>query len=322
MSHPTSANEKLCVGFVGFVPGVRRLPELRETVAALESLGVASLWAPGHITIGRDVPESLTGLAMLAALSERATVGTAVLLAPLYHPVIVAKQVAELDRFTGGRVALGVGVGGEYSAEFDACQVEPVDRGPRTDEAIDVLRSLWRGAEVSNPGRFWPFDGVTLAPPPVQRAGPPIIVAGRKGPAMRRAAQRGDGWMPFLYSADRYADSVRRIQLAAAQAERDLKGFPLDVLPVRTNGRRSGSSPPRCGCLHRRSPGWRRVKVCGDHRSGRSGGDARRYPQGIPELHRCRRPAPHRYAMRTRGLLRISCSHLERDSSSPGGTLC
>ena len=167
----------------------------------------------------------MTGLAALAAVSERATVGTAVLLAPLYHPVIVAKQAAELDVLTGGRVAIGVGVGGEYPAEFSGCQVDPADRGPRTDEAIGVMRSLWTGAPVDNPGKFWPFEGLSIAPPPVQAGGPPIIVAGRKRPAMRRAALLGDGWMPFLYSPSRYADSVRAIRAMAADRGRDLAAF-------------------------------------------------------------------------------------------------
>jgi probable F420-dependent oxidoreductase len=210
---------------VGFVPVGRSLPQLRSSVQALESLGVDSLWAPGHIATGREVPEAMTGLATLAAVSERATIGTSILLAPLYHPVIVAKQVAELDRLTGGRVALGLGVGGEYPAEFRGCQVDPDNRGPRTDEAIDVMRSLWSGDEVDNPGKFWPFERVSIAPRPAQAAGPPIVVAGRKRPAMRRAAMRGDGWMPFLYSPARYAESVQLIRAIAADSGRDLGAF-------------------------------------------------------------------------------------------------
>ena len=210
---------------VGFVCTARSLPELRSAVPVLESLGADSLWAPGHLAIGREVPEAMTGLATLAAVSERATVGTGVLLAPLYHPVIVAKQAAELDVLTGGRVALGLGVGGEYPAEFRGCQVDLADRGPRTDEAIEVMRSLWTGAEVGNPGKFWPFEGVSIAPPPAQAGGPPIIVAGRKRAAMRRAALLGDGWMPFLYSPSRYAESVRAIRAIAADRGRDLAAF-------------------------------------------------------------------------------------------------
>lgn len=210
---------------VGFVPTGGSLAELRDTVPALESLGADSLWAPGHLASGRPVPEAMTGLAALAALSTQAVVGTAVLLAPLYHPLVVAKQAAELDRLTGGRVAIGVGVGGEYPQEFRGGQVDPADRGARTDEAIDIMKALWTGQEVSNSGRFWPFDHVGIAPGPVREGGPPVIVAGRRRAAMKRAAQRGDGWMPFLYSPERYADSVSQITALAAESDRDLTGF-------------------------------------------------------------------------------------------------
>ena len=221
---------------IGFVPVGRSLRQVRSTAAALESMGVDSLWAPGHIATGREVPEAMTGLATLAAVSERATVGTSVLLAPLYHPVIVAKQAAELDRLTGGRVALGLGVGGEYPAEFRGCQADPDDRGARTDEAIDVMRSLWSGHEVDNHGKFWPFKAVTIAPRPARESGPPIVVAGRRQPAMRRAALRGDGWMPFLYSPARYAESARTIRALAARAGRDLGTFQwLSFLYVRVD---------------------------------------------------------------------------------------
>ena len=193
-------------------------------------MGAASLWAPGHIASGRPVPEAVVGAARLAALSERATVGTAVLLAPLYHPVIVAKQFAELDVATAGRMMLGVGVGGEYPSEFRACQTPIERRGARTDEAITIMRRLWTAAgdgdgEIDHAGPCWPFEGVGILPPPVQPGGPPVIVAGRKPPAMRRAGVLGDGWMPFLCSPDQYAESVRGVREQAALVGRDLSSF-------------------------------------------------------------------------------------------------
>ena len=216
-------SDGLRVGFVPLFEAARESPA--DYVAELESLGIDSLWAPGHIAGGRPLPEAITGLARLAVLSERALVGTAVLLAPLYHPVIAAKQFAELDRMTGGRVAVGVGVGGEYEMEFAACQANVRDRGARCDEAIGIMRRLWAGERVDNPGPFWPFEGVALDPLPARGGGPPIIVAGRAEPPMRRAALRGDGWFPFLYSAGRYASSVETITGIAAAAGRDLAGF-------------------------------------------------------------------------------------------------
>ena len=220
--------ERLRYGFVPLTQPGR--PPGRAEIEALEAMGAASLWAPGHVASGRPVPEAVVGAARLAALSERATVGTAVLLAPLYHPVIVAKQFAELDVATAGRMMLGVGVGGEYPSEFRACQTPIEDRGARADEAITIIRRLWSAAgagdgEIDHAGPRWPFEGVGIMPPPVQPGGPPIIVAGRKPPAMRRAGALGDGWMPFLCSPDQYAQSVRLVRDHAVTVGRDLSSF-------------------------------------------------------------------------------------------------
>jgi len=128
------------------------------------------------------------GLARLSAVTERVLIGTSILLLPLYSPAIVAKQVADLDRATGGRVILGIGVGGEYPQEFRACGIPLGERGRRADEAIPLLRRLWSGENVSHDGPFFPMADVKIHPAPIQPGGPPIVVAGRKDVAMRRAA--------------------------------------------------------------------------------------------------------------------------------------
>ncbi len=200
-------------------------PSSRADVERLEALGIDSLWSAGHLANGRPVPEAVVGAALLAGQTERVKIGTAVLLTPLYHPVIVAKQFAELDRATGGRMMLGVGVGGEYPDEFQALQTPLRERGARTDEAIGVLQRLWSGEAAGNDGPTWPFDPIRIDPPPVQPGGPPVIVAGRKAPAMRRAAAMGDGWMPFLYSPAQYAASVATVRGHAVSIGRDLDDF-------------------------------------------------------------------------------------------------
>jgi probable F420-dependent oxidoreductase len=164
-------------------------------------------------------------LARLSAATRRVRIGTSILLLPLYPPALVAKQIAELDRASDGRVSLGIGVGGEYEQEFRACGVPMKERGRRTDEAIPLIRRLWSGEEVSHDGAFYPMERVRIHPAPAQAKGPPIIVAGRKDPAMVRAARLGDGWFPYLYSPRAYADSVRRIRAVAAETGRDLSGF-------------------------------------------------------------------------------------------------
>jgi probable F420-dependent oxidoreductase len=194
-------------------------------VAALEASGVDSLWAGGHVTTPGPTHEVMMSFARIATLTERVTVGTAIVALPLYPPAVIAKQVADVDRWTGGRVMLGIGVGGEYPEEFVACGVPRSERGARANEAVALLRELWTGEKVTYEGRFYAMEGVHLDPPPVQPGGPPVLVAGRRDAAIRRAALLGDGWMPYLYSASKYARSVEAIREQADAAGRDLSSF-------------------------------------------------------------------------------------------------
>ena len=194
-------------------------------IAELEQLPVDSLWVGGHVASRNASPEPMASLARLVALTTRVQVGTAVVVLPLYPPALIAKQLADLDVASGGRLVFGLGVGGEYPQEFRACGVPLNERGARTDEAVGLIRRLWEGKEVSHAGRFYPMESVRLIPSPHQRGGPPIVIAGRRRPAMRRAARMGDGWMPYLYSPRRYADSVEAIHAEAATLGRALDGF-------------------------------------------------------------------------------------------------
>jgi probable F420-dependent oxidoreductase len=196
-----------------------------NAVRDLAALCPDSLWCGGHVASANPTPEPMIQLARLTALTEGVTIGTAVLTLPLYPPAIVAKQVADLDNLAGGRLVLGVGVGGEYPQEFRACGVDLAHRGARTDEAIRALRKLWTAEEVTVTGRHLALPEVRIHPRPAQSGGPPIVVAGRGDRAMRRAAELGDGWLPYLYSPRRYARSVAAIGDHAAAAGRELTGF-------------------------------------------------------------------------------------------------
>jgi alkanesulfonate monooxygenase SsuD/methylene tetrahydromethanopterin reductase-like flavin-dependent oxidoreductase (luciferase family) len=217
--------------------GAAAIPEPdRDWLAAVEKLPVDSVWQGGHLLPPTHTGEAITRLALMTAWTERVRVGTSVLLLPLYHPVVIAKQLADLDSRSGRRLTVGVGVGGEFRAEFDSVSVPISERGARTDESIEVLRALWRGGSASHQGKFFSFSDVELRPVRAPGAsgesgggmrpgGPPIVVAGRKEAAMRRAARLGDGWMPYLVSPQAYARSVAVISEAATGAGRDLAGF-------------------------------------------------------------------------------------------------
>jgi probable F420-dependent oxidoreductase len=196
-----------------------------DAVSELEEMPIDSLWVGGHVASRNPTPEAMVCLTRLASLTHRVRVGTAVLLLPLYPPAIIAKQLADLDRATGGRLTIGIGVGGEYPQEFRACQVDPAERGRRTDEAIPLMRRLWTAEEITHEGEFYSMADVRIHPAPTQPGGPPLIIAGRQKVAMRRAVRLGDGWLPYLYSARRYAKSVETIRELAREEERDLAGF-------------------------------------------------------------------------------------------------
>jgi probable F420-dependent oxidoreductase len=233
--------------------GAAALPEPeRDWIAAAEELPIDSIWQGGHILSPAATGEAITRLALITAWTERVRVGTSILLLPLYQPVVVAKQLADLDSRSGGRVSVGVGVGGEFPTEFDAVGVPLAERGARTDEAMEVLRLLWKGGRASYHGRFCRFDDVELQPVSLRRGephrmqtgGPPLLVSGRKEAAMRRAARLGDGWMPYLMSPSAYDRSVRTIRQEAEAVGRDLAGFEW-MMYLYTSVRKDGDRARR-----------------------------------------------------------------------------
>lgn len=193
-----------------------------DDVAAFEALPIDSLWVGGRIASPTGAPEVITQLTQLAGRTQRVRIGTSILLLPLYPPAIVAKQLADIDHLSEGRLTVGVGAGGDSPQEFEACGVPLAGRGARMDEAIGVLRSLWTCDNTIHTGPFFPMRGVNVLPKPVQPGGPRIVIAGRKGAAFRRAATLGDGWMPYLYSPERYRTSVTAITEQARAIGRDL----------------------------------------------------------------------------------------------------
>jgi probable F420-dependent oxidoreductase len=195
-----------------------------------EEAGLDSLWVGDHIAFHVPIPDSLSVLAFLAAATERVRLGTAVYLLPLRHPVHAAKATATIDRLSNGRLVFGVGVGGEYPPEFEASGVATGERGARTDEAIPLVRRLWREERVAHAGRFFRFGPVALAPKPVQDPGPPIWIGGRAPAAMRRAGRFGDGYVSTMMSPERYRTNLELIAREAQAAAREVAPFATAAL--------------------------------------------------------------------------------------------
>ncbi len=201
--------------------GVFLWPLPLDQAERVEELGFDSLWVSEHMLFFVPTFDAITVLAAFAARTQRILLGSAILLLPLRHPTVVAKEVASLDIISNGRIILGVGVGGEFPREFVACGVPVKERGRRTDEAIEVMRKLWSESGVNHDGRFFHLEDANMQPKPVQKPGPPIWVAGRSEAAIKRAARLGDGYMPYLFSPERYRDSLEKVSALAQQQGRD-----------------------------------------------------------------------------------------------------
>jgi probable F420-dependent oxidoreductase len=187
-------------------------PLVRQARLA-ESLGFDSVWA-GDSPIARQRADPLVVLAAAAATTERVTLGTAVLLPALRHPILLAHQLATVDRIAEGRLVAGMGAGFPHpntEAQFTAIRVPFRDRVSRMTEAVDVLRLLWTSAGVSFQGKHFAFHDVTIAPTPARPGGPPVWLAGSGDAALRRVDALADGWLPYPPSPAAYAEQLATI---------------------------------------------------------------------------------------------------------------
>lgn len=152
-------------------------------------------WKPNYSE--RDpFHETFTTMAFLAAITRKVELCSGVLILPQRQTGVVAKQAAEVDILSGGRVRLGVGVGWNH-VEYEALDIEWKTRGARQAEQIEVMRRLWTEELVTFNGRFHKLEAVTMLPVPVQRP-IPIWFGGSSDAVVKRAARLGDGWMPIM----------------------------------------------------------------------------------------------------------------------------
>ncbi|MFF3558811.1 TIGR03619 family F420-dependent LLM class oxidoreductase [Streptomyces sp. NPDC002574] len=170
--------------------------------------------------------EPLETLSHLAAVTERIKLGTAVLVAPLHVPVMLARRLATLDRFSGGRVIAGLGQGWQHN-EFDTANVPSSRKGARTEEFITAMRAAWGPDPVRHEGEFYRIAPSQVNPKPVQDR-IPVLLAATSPAAVKRAARIADGLIPIASSAQELRGVVSTLHDAAREAGRD----PADLMVV------------------------------------------------------------------------------------------
>jgi alkanesulfonate monooxygenase SsuD/methylene tetrahydromethanopterin reductase-like flavin-dependent oxidoreductase (luciferase family) len=190
-----------------------------------EALGFHSVWVGDSLT-ARPRIDALTTLAAVGARTQRVRLGTAIFLAALRHPVLLAYQLASLDWLSGGRVDLGVGYGRPKEPasehEFEILGLDANARMKMSEEIVQAMRRLWRENDVSHDGKFTRFDHVTIEPKPVQPGGVPIWLASNNvEPGLKRVARLADGWINNIKSPEVFAECLKKIRNYAADAGRD-----------------------------------------------------------------------------------------------------
>lgn len=186
-------------------------PQVRSDLfARVNASGLDHFTVGDHISfhggVGFDGVVSAT-MVMTAQLELPVIMGIYML--GLRHPVLAARQLVTMNQLAPGRFVLGVGVGGEDRSEIANSGVDPSTRGRRLDEVIDIVRELMKGEPVSYKGEFFTLDNALILPP--MSPMPPIVIGGKGETAVRRTAERGDGWLGIFCSANRFAITRQEI---------------------------------------------------------------------------------------------------------------
>jgi probable F420-dependent oxidoreductase len=188
-----------------------------ELCKKIEDLGFSSVWLADGLT--RNIIDPLPGLAYASAFTGHVKVGTCIYVIPVRHPFITAKLAATVDRLSGGRFILGVGVGWKEE-EFQASGLPFAKRGAITDECLHIIQQVWEKGEVNFQGDFYTLSGVKMQLRPTQKPCPPIWVGGNGLHAATRAARFGDCWVPTDYTVEEYEKNVSDYKKACARFSR------------------------------------------------------------------------------------------------------
>ena len=240
---------KVAVEFpsVAYREGPERVLDLAR---AIEDIGYDEIAAFDHVVMGypnetrrtiypaqMPILEALMLLSNVAAVTNRVSLSTEVLVLPQRQPVLAAKQISTLDTLSGGRVRLGVGVGWQDS-EYEALEEDFTNRGKRMDEAIDLLRAYWAGGTVGYTGEHYDSRDMGMEPVSPQGAALPIWVGGESKAAIRRTAQKGDGWMASGLTDEQAVSLKQEIYEQAESHGRDPSTIGMQLMlapPPRTD---------------------------------------------------------------------------------------
>ncbi len=212
---------------IGYMPGPfpqgkEGVKYLRDLVEVGDKYGYDSIWLSDRVVGERASPEPIVALSMVAAYSDRLKFGTSVLQLPIRNPVVLAKEMATLDYLSNGRFLPAIGLGQEDPREYEACGVSKESRAPRTDEAMTVMRRLWKEDNVTHEGRFYTLHGVSINPKPVQVPSIPVWIGGRSTAAHQRVGRIGDGWLVSSATPREVGEGVEVIFSTAAEFGRKI----------------------------------------------------------------------------------------------------
>jgi len=224
---------------------------IAAAAAMVEKLGYDSCWVPEHFVFfpeyeskypysedgriqgdPRSLLDPLTALTYVAANTSKIRLGTGICLVPQRNPVYTAKQVADLDYLSGGRVDFGIGIGW-LKEEFNALGVPWTDRAGRTEECIGVMKTLWCDELSSFQGKYFSFEAAYQNPKPVQRPHPPLIFGGESRAALKRVATLGQGWFTFNVTPESLAHGIDILQPLLEEQGRTISDISISVTPDR-----------------------------------------------------------------------------------------
>ena len=222
-------------------------PDIAVIARRAEELGFESLWVPEHAVLPVDVSTSWPGsgegpipkvyadiadpfvaLSRASAVTERLKLGTAICLVPEHNPLLLAKEVASLDMYSGGRFLFGIGAGW-LREETEILGGDFDHRWGQTKESVLAMKELWTQTKSEFHGKFYDFPAVYSFPRPVQRPHPPVLLGGMAENVFKRVVAWGDGWIPNRVTPEDVREGRMKLDELARDAGRDPASIQIIV---------------------------------------------------------------------------------------------